>query len=253
MSTTPTPPCDGPRISAYVDGVLLPEARAEVEAHLLSCPSCREEEAFERGLRERMRALSAPEVPSGLEDRVRRRIRRRPLPPAVRWLPLAASIALALLWGRGAAPFVAWEIARDHIHCFGREHLPAQVWTSDTGEIAEWYRQRGTELPMIPASVAGVELVGGRYCPLLDRKVAHLYYAGEKRHLSLYVVPGPARFGNHLVTRKQGENVRLLHTGGMTLAVVSEDADLVDAFQRALSTSRADGSGLFPLPWRAAR
>jgi anti-sigma factor RsiW len=253
MSTTPTPACDGPRITAYVDGVLPPEARAEVEAHLLSCPSCREQEAFERGLRERMRTLPAPEVPPGLEDRVRRRIRHRPLPAAVRWLPLAAGIALALLWGRGAAPFVAWEIARDHIHCFGKEHLPAEVWTSDTGEIAEWYRQRGTELPIIPASVAGVELVGGRYCPLLDRNVAHLYYAGEKRHLSLYVVPGPARFGNHLMTRKQGENVRLLHTGGMTLAVVSEDADLVDAFQRALSTSRADGSGLFPLPGTTAR
>ena len=253
MSTTPTPSCDGPRLTAYVDGVLPPEARAEVEAHLRSCPSCREQEAFERGLRERMRALSAPEVPPGLEDRVRRRIRHRPLPTAVRWLPLAAAMALAVFWGRGAAPFVAWEIARDHIHCFAKEHLPAQVWTSDTGEIAEWYRQRGTELPMIPASVGGVELVGGRYCPLVDRKVAHLYYAGEKRHLSLYVVPGPARFGNHLVTRKQGENVRLLHTGGMTLAVVSEDADLVDAFQRALSTSRADGAGLAPLPWRAAR
>ncbi|PYQ42485.1 MAG: hypothetical protein DMF77_12750 [Acidobacteria bacterium] len=223
MSTTPTPTCHGPRITAYVDGVLPPEARAEVEAHLRSCPSCREQEAFERGLRERMRELSAPEVPPGLEDRVRRRIRRRPLSPAVRWLPLAAGIALALLWGRGAAPFVAWEIARDHIHCFGKEHLPAQVWTSDTGEIAEWYRQR------------------------------HLYYAGEKRHLSLYVVPGPARFGNRLLTRKQGENVRLLHTGGVTLAVVSEDADLADAFQRALSTRRADASGLFPLPCRAAR
>ncbi len=108
MSTTATPTCDGPRITAYVDGVLPPEARAEVEAHLLSCPSCREQEAFERGLRERMRELSAPEVPPGLEDRVRRRIRRRPLPAAVRWLPLAAGIALALLWGRGAAPFVAW-------------------------------------------------------------------------------------------------------------------------------------------------
>jgi anti-sigma factor RsiW len=253
MSTTPTSTCDGPRITAYVDGVLPPEARAEVEAHLLACPSCRDQEAFERGFRERMRELSAPAVSPGLEDRIRRRIRRRPLPAAVRWLPLAAGIALALLWGRGAAPFVAWEIARDHIHCFGQEHLPAQVWTSDPGEIAEWYRQSGTELPLIPATAGGVELVGGRYCALLDRKVAHLYYAGEKRHLSLYVVPGPARFAGRFVTRKQGENVRLLHTGGTTLALVSEDADLVDAFHRALSMSRADGSGLPPLPWRTAR
>src|SRR5204862_8175650 len=91
-SRSPPPTCDGPRMTAYVDGVLPPEARAEVEAHLRSCPSCHEQEAFERGLRERMRELSAPEVPPGLDDRVRRRIRRRPLPSAVRWLPLAAGL-----------------------------------------------------------------------------------------------------------------------------------------------------------------
>jgi anti-sigma factor RsiW len=253
MSTTPTPSCDGHRVTAYVDGALPAEARAEVEAHLPACAACREQEAFERGLRERMRALPTPALPAGLEDRVRRRVRRRPLPAVVRWLPLAAGLALALLWGRGAAPFVAWEVARDHVHCFGRAHLPAEVWTSDTGEIAEWYRQRGTELPLIPASAGGVELVGGRYCPLLDRTVAHLYYAGEKHHLSLYVVPGPARLGGGFLSRKRGENVRLFHASGMTLALVSEDADTVDAFHRALSTSRADASGLAALPWRAAR
>jgi anti-sigma factor RsiW len=236
-------------VTAYVDGVLSEGARAEVEAHLAACAACREEEAFERGLRDRMRALPPPEVPPALESRVRRRIRRRPLPAVVQWLPLAAGIALALLWGRGAAPFVAWEVARDHIHCFGKEHLPAQVWTSDTGEIAEWYRQHGTELPLIPASAGGVELVGGRYCTLLDRKAAHLYYAGEKRHLSVYVVPGPVRFGGGLVTRKRGENVRLVRTGGTTLALVSEDAETLDAFHRALSMSRADASGLTSLPW----
>lgn len=235
-------PCDGRRITAYVDGALPSEARAAVEAHLAACAACREQEAFERGLRERMRGLPAPEVPLGLEDRVRRRLRRRPLPAFVPWLPLAAGIVLALLWGRGAAPFVAWEVARDHIHCFGQEHLPAQVWTSDPGEITEWYRHHGTDLPLVPSSAGGVELVGGRYCPLLDRKVAHLYYAGEKRHLSLYVVPGPARFGSGFATRKGGETVRLLRSGGITLALVSEDADAVEAFHRALSVSRADAS-----------
>jgi anti-sigma factor RsiW len=250
MSSTPTPACDGSRVTAYVDGVLSDAARAEVEAHLAACAACREQEAFERGLRERMRALPAPEVPAGLEGRVRRRIRRRPLPAAARWLPLAAGLALALLWGRGAAPFVAWEVAWDHGHCFGKEHLPAQAWTSDPGEIAEWYGRQGTEIPLIPSSAGGVELVGGRYCPLLDRKVAHLYYAGEKRHLSVYVVPGPARFGSSFVTRKSGENVRLLRTGGTTVALVSEDAETLDAFHRALSMSRADASVLAPLPWR---
>jgi hypothetical protein len=81
--------------------------------------------------------------------------------------------------------------------------------------------------------------------------VAHLYYAGEKRHLSVFVVPGPARFASGFVTRTLGENVRLLHTSGMTLALVGEDAEAVDAFHRALSTSRADAS--LSLPAMVAR
>jgi anti-sigma factor RsiW len=237
--TTTSMGCDGPRVTAYVDGALPPEARAEVEAHLASCPACREQEAFERGLRERMRALPAPEMPPGLEDRVRRRVRRRPVPRAVRWLPVAAVLVLGLLWGRGAAPFVAWELTRDHKHCFGKEQLPAQVWTSDPREAAEWYRERGTELPFVPASAAGLELVGGRFCPLLDRSVAHLYYASEKRKLSVYVVPGPARFERSFAARIRGENVRLLRASGATVALVSEDAEAVESLRRALSVSVA--------------
>jgi anti-sigma factor RsiW len=234
------PGCDATRVTAYVDGALAPEARAEVEAHLAACPTCREQEAFERGLREKMRALPAPPLPPGLEERVARRLRQRSLPSAVRWLPLAACLALVLLWARGAAPFVAWELARDHIHCFGRDRLPAQVWTSDAREIAQWYHERGTELPLVPSAAGGLELVGGRFCPLLDRRVAHLYYEGQKRRLSLYVVPGPARFSSGFGLRVRDENVRLLRTGGTTVALISEDGDVVDAFHRALSVSRAD-------------
>src|SRR5262249_27209023 len=153
-----------------------------------------EQEAFERGLREKMRALQAPPLPPGLEERVSRRLRRRELPRVARWLPLAAAVVLALAWARGAAPFVAWQLTLDHRHCFGKARLPAQVWTSDAREISDWYHAHGTELPLVPSAAGGLELVGGRFCPLLDRKVAHLYYEGEKRRLSLYVVPGPARF-----------------------------------------------------------
>lgn len=239
---TPVPPpvCDGQRVTAYVDGALAADARADVESHLLTCDACRDQERYERGLREKMRALPAPDLPAGIEDRLRRRLRRRPLPRAVRWLPLAAGLALALLWGRGAAPFVAWELARDHVHCFSQEHLPAEVWTSEAGEIAQWYRQHGTDLPVVPSSAGGLELVGGRFCGLLDRQVAHLYYEGDKRRLSLYVVPGPARFTGGLAIRRGDEMVRLLHTGGVTLALVSEDPDTVEAFHRALAVSRAD-------------
>ena len=235
----PPPACDAERITAYVDGALPAEARAAVEAHLATCARCRDQEAFERGLRERLRGLAAPEVPEGLERRLRRRLRHRPLPAALRWLPVAAAAVLALVWTRGAAGFVAWEVARDHIQCFGHARLPAEVWTSDAGEIAQWYREHGTDLPVVPSAASGVELVGGRFCDLLDRRVAHLYYEGERRHLSLYVVPGPARVAGGYAGRREGESVRMFRSGGVTLALVGEDPDTVEAFQRALSVSRA--------------
>jgi anti-sigma factor RsiW len=243
MTTPPLPGCDGARITAYVDGALAPEERGVVESHLAGCASCRDQEAFERGLRERLRALPAPEVPAGLEGRIGKRIRHRPRPAAVRWLPVAAGIVLALLWARGAAPFVSWEVARDHRHCFGREHLPAEVWSSDARQIGVWYREHGTELPLVPSAVGGIELVGGRYCPLLDRKVAHLYYAGEKQRLSVFVVPGPARFASGYAATRRGDTVRLLRTSGVTLAIVGDDPATVEAFHRALSVSRADAGG----------
>jgi anti-sigma factor RsiW len=245
MTTLPPSGCDGLRITAYVDDALPAEERRVVELHLVDCAACRDQETFERGLRERLRALPAPELPAGLGLRIGKRLRHRPTPAAVRWLPLAAGIVLALLWGRGSAPFVAWEVARDHRHCFSRQHLPAEVWTSDARQIGEWYRQHGTELPLVPSEVAGLELVGGRYCPLLDRKVAHLYYAAEKRRLSVFVVPGPARFASSYAAVRSGDSVRLVRASGVTLAVVGDDAATVEAFQRALSVSRADaGAGL---------
>src|SRR5262249_2729713 len=136
---------------------------------------CRDQEAFERGLRARMRALPAPEVPAGLEDRVRRRIRRRALPAGVSWLPLAAGIVIALLWGRGAPPFVAWEVARDHLHCFSRDHLPAHaqsvVWPTAPAASPGGSRSGGPPLPLAPPAGGGGGLGGGRFPPLMARGV----------------------------------------------------------------------------------
>ena len=236
MSTTPAPACDGTRVTAYVDGVLPAEARAEVEAHLATCPPCREQEAFERGLRERMRALPAPELPPALEARVRREIRRRPVPAAVRWLPLAAGLALAVLWGRGAAPLRrlgararpcpllrAGEAAR-------ARSGPPTAARSRSGTGSEARTCRCSPPPREESSwwaAASARSSTGKSPTFTTR--------AKKRHLSVFVVPGPARFASGFVTRKAGENVRLLHTAGVTLALVSEDAETVDAFSRALS------------------
>ena len=40
--------CVPEQVTGYVDDVLDPAARAEMEAHLVSCADCREQVAFER-------------------------------------------------------------------------------------------------------------------------------------------------------------------------------------------------------------
>jgi hypothetical protein len=165
-----------------------------------------------------------------------------------RALLLATSLALLALWGRGAAPFVAWELARDHGRCFGKGPLPAKIWTSEPSEVTAWFEAQGTRFPVIPSGAGGLELVGGRYCPLWDRLAAHLYYSGERHHLSLYVIPGPARFTDFFEATSGGKTVRLLRTAGTTVALVAERAEDVEAFQNTFTSSIARGARKEPDP-----
>lgn len=235
--------CRPELVTGYVDGALDAAARAEVEGHLAECPACREQAEAERALRERLRGLPGPEPRPELEAEVRRSLRRG---SARRWrwaLPLAASLAVLALWGRGTAAFVAWELARDHAKCFGMRALPAKVWGNDPAEIAAWFEAQGTPLPHLPAGAAGLELVGGRYCPLLDRFAAHVYYTDGDRHLSLFVVKGPLRLDRPYDTRTRGEAVRIIRSAGTMVALVSEHPEDVAAFSQTFDTMMAALNG----------
>ena len=231
--------CPSEHVTGYVDGVLDAATRREVEAHLADCPSCREQAAFERKTRERLRALPAPEPRPGFEDALRQAIRRR-RPSRLRWaLPLAAGLSALVFWGRGAAPFVAFELTLDHAKCFSRARLPAQVWGDEVARLAPWFEARGTALPPLPHSAGGLALVGGRYCPLLDRRAVHLYYAADGRHVSLFVIPGSLHGEEGFARRVAGRQVRLLRVAGSQLGIVGEHRGDVEAFERALTTTVA--------------
>jgi hypothetical protein len=161
---------------------------------------------------------------------------------------LAAFLTLLALWGRGAAPFVAWQLARDHGRCFAKGQLPAKIWTSEPSEVTAWFEAQGTPFPVIPSGAGGLELVGGRYCALWDRLAAHLYYAGDHHHLSLYVISGPARFADFFEATSGGKTVRLLRTASTTVALVAERAEDVEAFQNTFTTSIARGVRKEPDP-----
>jgi anti-sigma factor RsiW len=238
---TPTP-CDPVLVTGYVDGALSPADRAEVEAHIAGCPACRAQADTERTLASALHSLPSPALPHGLAVRVRRRSRK---PVTLRrrvWVPaLAAALAMGL-WVRGSPPFVAWEVALDHAHCFGKQRVPAQVWTADPMRLTAWFDAQGTELPLVPASAGGLDLVGGRYCRLADRAVAHVYYGGSDGQLSLYVIPGTVRFDRSFVWQGRGATVNLLRIAGSNVALVSEHPPSIAAFRRSLERTIAQGA-----------
>lgn len=240
--------CNPEKVTGYVDGELEPLAHAEMESHLASCEACSDQAAFERRLREGLRALAGPEPSPGLEEDLRASLARaRPSPWRV-LLPLAAALAAMALWGAGTPRFVAWELSRDHDHCFEAKQLPAEVWGGHASVVTSWLAQRGAQLPPVPDSAGGLELVGARRCPLADRKVAHLYYAAGDRRLSLFVLPGSVRFDQSYGAVARGKTVRLLRVAGTTVGLVGENAEDVAAFERAFTTTSAWSGGDERLP-----
>jgi hypothetical protein len=157
---------------------------------------------------------------------------------------LASALFLFGLWARGLPAFVAWEVAGDHQRCFGRRHLPARVWSSDPAEIQDWLEARGTPTPPLPQHAHAAELVGARYCPLVDRVAAHVYYGGEGEGLvSVFLLSGSARIGDGWSGTSRGFHVRLLRATGRTLAVVGESEADVEATARAFQVTIANEAG----------
>jgi hypothetical protein len=91
----------------------------------------------------------------------------------------------------------------------------------------------------VPAAAGGLQLVGARYCPLIDRRVGHVYYVGRGRHLSIYAVPGSVRFPGDFLANPRDRVVRLLRVEGRTVGLVGERPEDVAAFERALTATYA--------------
>ncbi len=152
---------------------------------------------------------------------------------------LLVSLTLVLPWARGVPSFVAWEVARDHERCFGHLRPPARLWSSDPSEVRDWLEGRGTPLQPPPARAGRVALIGVRYCPLVDRIAAHVYYAGRRSLVSVFVLSGPARIGSGWTGEIFHLQVKLFYSAGRTLAIVGESAEDVEAMTRAFRSSVA--------------
>ena len=227
------------KITAYVDGELSDAERREVESLLESSAAAREQVETEHRVRQALKDLPLVEPESGFEQRLRRRLFKKRGHARIRiWLPIAASLALGLLWVRGTPQFVALELARDHRACFSMPELPAQVWSADETRVRAWFREQGTRVPALPNSAEDLRLVGARYCPLIGGSLApHIYYSSAHRGLSVFVLERSVRFDRRYGAMASGTAVRLVRWEGTTLGIAAQDPRDVESFRKALDES----------------
>jgi anti-sigma factor RsiW len=214
------------RLASYVDRLLSPDERADVDRHLDACAPCRTVAAREHGghsvLRQESTRLRTEVMPPGLRTRcealarehVAARGSRAPrsvgsvvdgwrsrLVPTVLGviiLVFSASAILSIATRRSDA-LLAAQLTADHSKCFLMTDRDA---SADAHDVERMLSERyGWDIHVPPSSPAvGVQLVGARRCLYADGLIPHVMYRVKGQDLSLYVLNGVSRKSSELVT-----------------------------------------------------
>jgi anti-sigma factor RsiW len=211
------------QLTSYVDNLLGPDERAEVDQHLGICVSCRAAAAGEHGgrivLRHHAPRLLDEPLPPGLQSRCEAVARERAtrttrfaglipdwpksLVPTVLSVVLLIFTASALfsLATRRSDALLAAQLTADHAKCF---KLFATTDSSDVNaqDVERMLSQQyGWDVHVPPSSAAaGLQLVGARRCLYADGLIPHVMYRANGQDVSLYVLNGVTRNPSDLVT-----------------------------------------------------
>jgi hypothetical protein len=170
--------CDRHRVDlgVYVLGALDGPERAELEAHLASCPECRDELASLAplpGLMTRVdpdSLVTPAPAPPGLADRIlgeirRRRRQRRRWSVAAAGALAAAGVGLVIALGVGGSPQLpdlTRTVANSREHAWGRLALTARPWGTSV-QVALWGVRPGTRCEILVADRTGGWEVAGSW------------------------------------------------------------------------------------------
>lgn len=239
-------------IFPYVDGELDAEARAAMEAHLVSCQECSRLIRLEFQFRDTYAGRLGPDAaPAHVQEGLRRTLAHLAAGPRRRagsgWRPrllraaggvllvalgaAGALLADSLLRTRTALADLA-EAAVDQHQRLSRDLLPADIRGVTPKGAEEWFRKRlafNISVPDLPND----QLIfrGGRISHLQGVEAAALEYRVEGSDVSLFILPGESyqrlrlselpRF--KLITRR-GYDVIVWqsHEKGIGYALVSE-------------------------------
>jgi len=195
------------QLEASVDGECGADEERMIRDHLEHCVACRERVDGLQNLNETIKAgLGDVKAPDDLWQRIEARLpeslddhRPANAKPWIRqpvWqMAIAASLALMLVLPAGltwqwiqqdvsiiAAPVQDFSTYRDS----GRS---LDIASQDPEIIHSWFASRLTfEAPRLEARVAGFDLVGGRLCWLLERRLSAFAYERGDQTITLYVM-----------------------------------------------------------------
>lgn len=188
-------------LHAYVDGVLEPARRNEVEAWLAANPEAAATVRRYQEMNQELRALYDPVLAEPLPPRLQVRPRRVP------WRAVAAGVACAALgaalgWTLKPEPelFVTHSIEQQLVRpaafshrIYSAEKLhPVEVRADQEQHLVEWLSRRlNTDLKAPNLAAQGYVLVGGRLLPSTDRMAAQFMYENPRGvRVTLYVRRG---------------------------------------------------------------
>jgi anti-sigma factor RsiW len=251
------------RLASYVDRLLPPPERAEVERHLVSCSHCRITALTEEGgravLREKAASLKSEPLPPGLRSRCEALAREhaRQVPAAVyrngstpflgkswRLFPVFMTAVLTLfiatvvfsLATHQSDTLLAAQLTADHSKCFGLFAGPEAPIADATRLEQMLLDDYGWTVHVPPSSPAvGVQLIGARRCLYADGRIPHVMYRVNGEDLSLFVLTGVAR--NDSDVTALGHRSRMWSRGGTTYVLVAPTAagELTDAVRYIMS------------------
>ena len=229
-------------VDTYIDGEFAETDRAEFEAHLGDCETCRGKVRVQAEWKAAIKAAAPREqAPEALRNRVAREVRRigaRESKPMLSWrawavraMPAAAAVGLLATF---MISKVQWSpIAADAVANHQRR-LPVEV-SGGSDQVRKWYADK-VDFPVRPPRLchqAQCSLVGARMSSIADKPAAYLVYEINGDKVSVFIfdandVPIETRrrqvIGNREVyfDQEHGYNVALYRDRGVGYAIASD-------------------------------
>lgn len=255
-------------IHYYIDNELDEAERAELEAHLSECSSCRNQVEFHLRLKQEIkRQISAERAPDALRSKIlaslsdesaqvakrahtaqlpRSRAARASLAAAA----AAATILLLVLPGFTIAPAASDQlpVIKQTVD-WHRGDFPLDIQTSDASQASKWFRDKVDFPVRLPRfDVGRARLIGARLANVQDRRAVYALYevdGGSRVSVMMFHGDGlevPSDKIHNIadrdiaLMRSHGFDVALLQDQGITYTFTSDlpDAAFVSLMQDSL-------------------